>query len=313
MASVLDDCLYNIISDTVLRAHREEKLARMQSAAIVAVGAKEKAKVDAPPGEETGPITTAGATITEENRVVLHGNPLSTTPETLCLTCRLPRLYYPTTGRNARTPDPTKKYCTKHPYIDKDGYDIYGKPLAVEKPSKKKAAAKQKANDSRSGSESGNNSPSGKKEKGTAMPSAKCPTCPRYLYFNRIAHHLERCAGIAGRQSSRNAMAKLNSNTPKDSSRASTPKPGSQTSNPGKPNGSQGTNTKKRKKGSDDEDEEGEKTPVKKKKTSSGKKDGKAKAVNADVARVKGAEKKLPGQSEGSKAGTPEKDAKADD
>ena len=108
-------------------------------------------------------------------------------------------------------------------------------------------------------------------------------------------------------------MAKLNSNTPKESSRASTPKPGSQTSNQGKPNGSQGANTKKRKKGSDDEEEEGEKTPVKKKKTSVGKKDGKGKAVNLDVARVKGAEKRLPGPSETSKSDTPEKDVKNED
>ena len=192
------------------------------------------------------------------------------------------------------------------------GYVIYGKPLAVYKPSKNKAAAK-KANDSRSGSESGNNSPTGKKEKGTAMPSAKCPTCPRYLYFNRIAHHLERCAGIAGRQSSRNAMAKLNSNTPKESSRASTPKPGSQPSSQTKTTTSQGSNNKKRKKGSDDEEEETEKTAAKKKKTGTGKKDGKVKVVNHDVARVKGAEKRLPGQSDGSKAGTPEKDAKGED
>lgn len=311
---MLDDSLYNIISDTVLRAHREEKLARMQSAAIVAVRAKEKAKADALPGEVVGPITSAGAIITEENKIVLHGNPLTTTSENLCLTCRLPRLNYPTTGKHSRTPDSSKKYCTKHPYIEKDGYDIYGKPLAVEKPSKKKAAAKQKTNDSRSGSESGNNSASGKKEKGTAMPSAKCPTCPRYLYFNRIAHHLERCAGIAGRESSRKAMAKINSNTPKESSRASTPKPGSQTSAQARTNGSQGTNAKKRKKGSDDEEEEGEKTPVKKKRTTGlSKKEGKAKAVNADIERVKGATKRLPGQGEASKAGTPEKDGKGED
>ena len=310
---MLDDCLYNIINDTVLRAHREEKMARMQSAAIVAVGAREKSKAEAAPGEETGPITTAGATITEDNKIILHGNPLSTTTETICLTCRLPRLNYPTTGKNAQIPDPSKKYCTRHPYIEKDGYDIYGKPLAVERPSKKKAAAKQKANDSRSGSESGNNSPSGKKEKGTAMPSAKCPTCPRYLYFNRIAHHLERCAGIAGRQSSRNALAKLNSNTPKESSRASTPKPSSQPPSQTKANSSQGSNNKKRKKGSDDEEEETEKITAKKKKTGTGKKEGKGKVVNHDVARVKGAEKRLPGQSDSLKAGTPDKDVKGED
>ena len=293
----------------MLKAHREEKLSRMQSAAILAAQAKEKAKADSAPGEEPSSMTVAGATITEENKVYLHGNPLATTSEIICLTCRLPRLSHPLTGKNARSVDSTKKYCTKHPFIDKDGCDIYGRPLAIEKPSKKKAAKQKANNGSGSGSESGNDDGGGKKEKGTAMPSAKCPTCPRYLYFSRIAHHLERCSGIGGRASSRNAKEKLNSNTPKESSRASTPKPGSQAAKlpvqtkASKTNGSQGSTQKKRKKGSEDEEDDEQKTPVKKKKM--GKKEGKGKAVNADIARVKGAEKRLPGQ-ENSKSNTPE-------
>jgi hypothetical protein len=310
VASVLEDCLFNIVSDTVLKAHREEKMARMQSAAILAVQAREKQKAESAPGEEPSSTTTAGAVIEEDNRIFLHANPLQTTSETICLTCRLPRLNHPITGKGSRATDNIKKYCPKHPYIDKDGCDIYGKPLAIERPSKKKAAKAKANNGSGSGSDSGNEDQGGKKEKSTAMPSAKCPTCPRYLYFSRIAHHLERCSGIGGRASSRNAKEKLNSNTPKDSSRASTPKPGSQGSKApsqskttSKTNGSQGSSNKKRKKGSDDEDDENERTPVKKKKL--GKKDGKGKAVHADVARVRGAEKRLPG-AENSKSSTPE-------
>lgn len=281
----------------------------MQSAAILAVQTKEKAKAESAPGEEPQSMTIAGATIAEDNKIYLHGNPLGTTTETICLTCRLPRLNYPLSGKNMRSMDSTKKYCAKHPFIDKEGCDIYGRPLAIEKPSKKKAAKQKANNGSGSGSESGNDDGGGKKEKGTAMPSAKCPTCPRYLYFSRIAHHLERCSGIGGRASSRNAKEKLNSNTPKESSRASTPKPGSQGSKlpvqtkASKTNGSQTNSIKKRKKGSEDDDDDEQKTPVKKKKL--GKKDAKGKAMNADVARVKGAEKRLPGQ-ENSKSSTPE-------
>lgn len=295
ITSVLEDILYNIISDIVLRTHREEKLARMQSAAIMAAREKEQAKVNSAPGEEPQSITTQGAIISEDNKICLHGNPFLNASETLCLTCRQPRLNHPTTGRNSRPAANIKKYCSKHPFIDKDGYDIYGKPLAVEKPSKKKAMKEKAKNGSGSGSESGNEENTKKEKSTTAMPSAKCPTCPRYLYFSRIAHHLERCSGIGGRASSRTAKEKLNSNTPKEVSRASTPKPGSEgTKLPIKATSAKanGTMTKKRKKGSDDEDEE-ERTPVKKKKF--GKKDGKGKALNADIARVKGAEKRLPG------------------
>lgn len=294
ITSVMEDTLYNIISDIVLRTHRDEKLGRMQSAAITAVQAKEQSKTELGSGEEPASITTQGAIISEDNRIYLHGNPLINAPEILCLTCRQPRLNHPTTGRGSRAVTNLKKYCPKHPFISKDGCDIYGKPLAIEKLSKKKAAKEKTKNGSASGSDSGNEENTKKEKSTTAMPSAKCPTCTRYLYFTRIAHHLERCSGIGGRASSRTAKEKLISSTPKELSRASTPKSTSQAIKlpakaTNKPNGA--TN-KKRKKGSSDEDDEEDRTPVKKKKF--GKKEGKGKALNADVARVKGAEKRLP-------------------
>ena len=295
ISSVLDDSLYNIISDIVLRTHRDEKLGRMQSAAITAVQAREQSRADLVPGEEPASITSQGATISEENRIYLHGNPLINAPEILCLTCRLPRLNYPTTGKGSRSVTNLKKYCPKHPYINKDGCDIYGKPLAIEKLSKKKVAKEKVKNGSASGSDSGNEDNSKKEKSTTAMPSAKCPTCTRYLYFSRIAHHLERCSGIGGRASSRTAKEKIISSTPKDVSRASTPKPTSQAVKlpakaTAKPNG---TVNKKRKKGSSDEEDDEDRTPIKKKKF--GKKESKVKALNADIARIKGADKRLPG------------------
>jgi len=93
------------------------------------------------------------------------------------------------------------------------------------------------------------------------VPWHTCPKCKRSLLITRFAQHLEKCLGISGRQSSRNAMAKLSgngngSNAPSMSgSRASTPVPASQGSG--------------RKKVEDDEGSE-EDIPVAKKKKKSG-------------------------------------------
>ena len=59
----LEDCLNNIISDTVLKAHREEKLLRMQSAAVIAQQYKEQAAGEASEGEDVLPVTAPGASI----------------------------------------------------------------------------------------------------------------------------------------------------------------------------------------------------------------------------------------------------------
>ncbi len=40
-----------------------------------------------------------------------------------------PRLLHPTDGKGARKPDPGVIYCKKYPYIEKQGYDIYGQNM----------------------------------------------------------------------------------------------------------------------------------------------------------------------------------------
>lgn len=301
-STLLKDCIYNVIHDTVLEVHRSEKLAHMQSAAIIAQQAKESVKETSSPGGEVHEVQTDGASITEDDRVLLRGNPFITAPEILCPTCRLPRQYTPTTGKSNKPADPSKQYCQKQPYVQRDGCDIYGKSLALEKPSKKSKA--QRAAESKnkpdhspavdgSGSDDDNNN--AKDEKGkpaaTAIPSGKCPNCPRYMAFTRIAQHMDRCLGLSGRASSKNAMTKMSGSqgTPNSGSRASTPKPSGTPNPPG--SGSGGTNSKKRKheKGSDEDDEPPATEKKKKKLLITNKK-----ASNPTLNRVKSADKRPP-------------------
>ena len=280
-----------------MKIHREEKILRMQSAAIVAQAAQEKAKTeeDASFGEAYQSITTAGALATEDGKIYLHGNPLYTTPEVLCPTCRKPRLLYPTTGKNSQIPEAGKEYCAKKPYIQKDGCDIHGRSLELKDAPKNKKAGKDTKN--KDPSPDNSESPDGTRTNGknsgkpsvATYPNGKCPNCPRYMTLNRVASHLDRCMAVGGRQSSKNAMAKISSQGTPRESRASTPKPAATKT------------TKKRKveKGTDDETEEG--TPQKKKKPilKKGHDAGpKNKALNSSIQRVKSAEKRLPGQSD---------------
>lgn len=297
MKSILEDCLYNIVSDVVLKVHREEKITRMQSAAIVAQEAQEKA-LDGDPsfGMAYHSIDTAGATVTVEGKITLHGNPFKTTPEVLCPVCRLPRLLYPTTGKNAQTPVPGKEYCAKQPYIQKAGCDIYGKSLTLELPPKNKKVVKdikpKRGSTENSDSPEGiptNGKASGKPE-ASITPTGKCPNCVRYFAFTRIASHLDGCMGISGRKAKKDAADKISSGTPRES-RATTPKP------------STNNNGKKRKldKASDDDDDDDEETPKKKKKPvikKAGDAGLKSKPLNSSIQRVKGAEKRLPGLSD---------------
>ena len=303
---ILDDCLYNIISDTVLKVHREEKILRMQTVAIQAEKARDRAESDASESNEAYGSKSEGAII-QDGKTYLQGNPLRQTTEILCPTCRLPRLHHPTTGRRSKPPEPGKDYCAKQPYIEKPGCDIYGKSLSLEKPSKKSKAnkdAKKQAEHS-DGSDSEKGSPTRGKNSdvpaATSVPSAKCPNCPRYIAYTRIAQHMERCLYTGRASTNKTAVNKLSlgSNTPRDS-RAGTPKP---------PVPGSSANNKKRKlenKGTDDDTEEalGAQTLAKKKKVSAPKKsgegvkkeNGKEKALNSNLQRVKVAEKRLPGQ-----------------
>lgn len=278
----------------MLNVHREEKITRMQSAATLAQAAQEKAsEAEQPAGEVLQAISTAGATAREDGTVYIHGNPFKTTPEVICPICRLPRLQHPVTGANSQPPERGREYCAKQPYVDKPGCDIYGQTLDLEKAMKKKAGKPTKAKNDPSPDDSKSPSPTGKdNDKSTTQPTGKCPACNRYLKYSRFAQHLSSCMKIGGRHASINARGKIKeAATPRDS-RASTPKPGA---------------IKKRKldKGSDDEDDDPtpkkKKKPLAKKKPPASKKPGDpvtTKGVHPNIQRVKGAEKRLPGQSD---------------
>jgi hypothetical protein len=171
-------------------------------------------------------------------------------------------------------------YCDKKPWCRKPGFDIYGNPflkadLTGRPPTKKereaaKNSSKKDGGDgtpaSNEGGEAngtgppspsvddGANTKSEKVEKGEKkalkideklkkgeyIPWQTCPNCKRSLLITRFAKHLEQCMGLSGRAASRNAMAKLNGNTPA----------GSRGGTPG-PSGSQGEG-----KAEEDEDED---------------------------------------------------------
>jgi hypothetical protein len=299
VSAVFEDCIHNIISDVAIRVHREMKLARMQSAAIIAQQTRETAKSTSEPDDQPLRITTAGAIITEEEKIYLHGNPLKTTEEELCPTCWLPRLFYPTTGASARPRDPNKQYCSKEPYITKPGCDIYGRSLNIEKPSKSSKAkdAKSKNAPSPRSSESPSATPGPDKQQAdkpaaTPVPQTKCPNCPRYMAFTRVAQHMSRCMNISGRRAGQS----------KPDSRASTPIPTSLKASQEKP-----ANNKKRKLEKESEDEGEEATPKKKKLVQKRALDSvvKPKAINSNIQRVKDAGKRLPGQTGGASSPPP--------
>ena len=185
--------------------------------------------------------------------------------------------------RGATSDPPTDTvYCDRKPWCRKPGFDIYGNPflkadLTGRPPTKKeREAAKSSSKKDVDGTpasneggeangtgppspsaEDGSNTKSEKVEKGEKkalkideklkkgeyIPWQTCPNCKRSLLITRFAKHLEQCMGLAGRAASRNAMAKLNGNTPAGS-RGSTPAP----------NGSQGDG-----KGDEEDDEDREK------------------------------------------------------
>ena len=255
----MDDCLYNVIHDIVLQSHREEKILRMQSAATIAEQAAtaqvsstpvQLAKSGFPPPPAVR-LETPGA-IYDNGRICLRGNPLKTTPEILCPQCKLPRLLYPISGVGSQTPDLTKQYCTRHPFISKPGHDIYGNLFPTDIPKTKKERELLKAQ-ARAEKDS---TPGSQDTRGTATPPDPsagpnatanvditnsilkltapskpasyipwhtCPNCKRSLLITRFAQHLEKCLGISGRASSRNAMAKLAASTGQGSGASGTP------------------------------------------------------------------------------------------
>ena len=240
-------------------------------------------------------ITTAGAVVKNGN-VYLRGNPLQTTPEILCTSCKLPRLLHPTIGYGSQPiPDSSQEYCAKRPFISKPGHDIYGNPFYTDKAVTKTAKPRKNGNAKPSGIKPSPPSssdtltaspPDADKDKlpippeqekeqvaPNTFPNVKCPNCPRYLIVTRIAQHLDKCLGLSGRQSSRNAMKRL-TETPRES-RAGTPS---------------GTGFGKRKYAEEDTDDDD--TPKKKKKRAVKRKGGKKPAAAAKTTKKAAATKK---------------------
>jgi hypothetical protein len=198
----------------VAKVHREEKVARMRSAVVLA---RQKAEEDAIMPDEAPSKTSTDtkrevvldtkklsgmrmetdAAVFNRGKVFLKGNPMQTVKEHVCPDCRLPRLMYPTTGANScPPPDPNAEYCTNVPMIDLPGHDVHGKLFAV--------------------------MPNPKKKKGDRdstipeIPTTKCPICPRYFVMTRLAQHLERCVcgGRTGRNQTPTDSGASNGNSP---------------------------------------------------------------------------------------------------
>jgi ribonuclease P/MRP protein subunit POP1 len=200
----------------------------------------------------TIPVAETPAAKYENGTVFLKGNPLKTTPEIICPHCKLPRLMHPIMGKGMQNPDLTREYCMLYPWVQRSGHDVYGNPFPTDMAKSKKERElikqQQKNQEKESvgtpGSQDTDMAGGDAKEiklntggkPASYIPWHTCPNCKRSLLITRFAQHLEKCLGISGRQSSRNAMAKLTGqngtgsgmgNTPLGS-RMGTPVPGSQ-------------------------------------------------------------------------------------
>ena len=247
------------------------------------------------------PTAATDAATYEHGRVFLKGNPLQTTVALTCPHCKLPRLKHPIAGKGGQTPDLSKEYCMLYPWVQRPGHDIYGNPFPTDQPKtgkkKEKELLRQKhAEKDAVGTPNSQDmdpatgdapatatSSQGKEIKlntggkpATYVPWQTCPKCKRSLLITRYAQHLEKCLGISGRQSSRNAMARMSAqgtgvaNTPLGS-RVGTPVPGFPVAGGAKDKDSKRISPAKKAGQGDDEDNDdmAEAPPQKKKKKSS--------------------------------------------
>lgn len=235
------------------------------------------------------PVADTPAAKYENGRVFLKGNPLKTTPEIICPHCKLPRLMHPIMGKGMQHPDLTKEYCMLYPWVQRSGHDVYGNPFPTDMAKSKKERElikqQQKNQEKESvgtpGSQDTDMAGGDAKEiklntggkPASYIPWHTCPNCKRSLLITRFAQHLEKCLGISGRQSSRNAMAKLVGqngsgsgigNTPLGS-RMGTPVPGSQEGSAVRSKNGKGISPVKKFAQDDDADELADDTPERKK------------------------------------------------
>jgi hypothetical protein len=232
---VVDDVLYNIIYDIVLTAHKDEKTARANTAAMMVEQqasiqfAEDDSESSSPTSSPTSSrsqkryIKTNGA-IYDDGNVWIVGNPLETTLDIWCPKCGLPRrLDPPIEGGPAY--DPEREYCKRVPYVNRPGYDIYGQPViqggkAANGMSKNARKAKENletAASSQGAEVSSFESPAPsppkeatKKYQKLVLPDVHCKRCGRDVIVNRFANHLQKCLGIGGRASGRAAALQIN-------------------------------------------------------------------------------------------------------
>lgn len=237
----------SIVHNLLLEVHKEEKLARMQTAVVeVEIRAEKLGKnLSGATGSgdhvaDTEPVETKAAQATPGN-IQLKGNPMKTVKHIRCPNCRLQRLLYPRVGFNARPPpDPSAQYCKQEPMIILDRHDVHGqrkkgvkvKGQAKGKNKKKNEGASPVSNNSDPLTPS-SSMPDSFEFREIDYPAAKCPNRNSHLgdhwkAVNLFATHLNgSCWLRRDRAAMREANAKINS-TPKDS-RANSPKPGPQT------------------------------------------------------------------------------------
>ncbi|KAI5860624.1 hypothetical protein GGS23DRAFT_217518 [Durotheca rogersii] len=247
--AVLDDLLYNIVHDLLMKTHRDEKIARAATAAIRVEKLAADTSDSSTPDARLDVKVETDAAIYDEGKVLLKGNPLQTTKDIVCPRCHLPRLLYPTDGKGARKPDPSIIYCKKHPYIDKPGYDIYGQTWVAQGPGrgkKKKDIEKklEQSSDAHTPTPEGaaGGSAASRPPNMLSFPSATCSKCKRCILVTRLNNHMGSCIGNSGRNASRAAAQKIsNANGSVDgtppSSQKGTPHPSSRASSPKKRDG----------------------------------------------------------------------------
>lgn len=238
--------MYNIVHDIVLNTHREEKMARANSAAIIVEQMVEKAAA-APNGQILEPDTDQATIKTEaavykDGEVNLIGNPLKNVHEIRCSKCGLPRLLHPVDGNGAKRPQPGIEYCKKRPFIDKPYHDIYGQTFVPEGPGrgkkKKDMINPLKAQITKEGTPSASQESPGTSPplsegpaKPIPFPHAKCHNCNTFLPIKRMNNHMVKCIGGGGRDSSRTAMLKIQNGNSNGSQVGTTP-PGSRNGTP---------------------------------------------------------------------------------
>ncbi|KAK4189773.1 hypothetical protein QBC35DRAFT_379502 [Podospora australis] len=243
---VLDDILYTLVHDLVIDVHRKEKKARASTAAIKVEKLAANSIDSSMPDQKPDVDIETDAAIYKKGKVMLKGNPLKTTKEIFCPRCNLPKLLYPTEGKGAKKPDPSIIYCKRHPYIEKPGFDIYGQTWIAPGPGrgKKKKDVEKNKNGDDSPVPGAEVSAKDRPPNVLGFPSATCPKCKRCILVSRLNNHMGSCIGNGGRNASRAATQKINSNagsqngenTPPGSQKG-TPLPGSRAGSPRKRDG----------------------------------------------------------------------------